>query len=160
MPAISSKLSLTSAAESAGTELADINLIKGAFYNVEDTTALNAIPISRISDGQIVWVEGESATYQATVVLANYVDVFTDSVTWAEFTGFGGGGGGAGDITSVVAGDGLNGGASSGVATLSVGEGDGISVSAGAVGINTGSNHFEDGVEKIVIVTTLDGGDI
>ena len=160
MPAISSKLTLTSAANSAGTELADANLIKGAFYTVLEHDDLANIPISRIANKQVVWVEDEAKTYQATVTLADYVSTFTDSVAWAEFTGFGSGGGGAGDITSVVAGDGLNGGASSGAATLSVGEGDGITVTAGAVAINTGSAHFSSGVEDIVIVTTLDGGDI
>ena len=159
MPAISSKLTLTGAASSAGTELADANLIKGAFYNVADTTALNAIPLARIADKQIVWVEGESKTYQATVTLADYVSTFTDSVAWAQFTGFAGAGG-SGDITSVVAGSGLTGGAITGEATLTIGAGDGITVSADAVAISTGSVHFEDGVEKVVIVTTLDGGDI
>ena len=119
MPAISSKLTLTSAANSAGTELADANLIKGAFYTVLEHDDLANIPISRIANKQVVWVEDESKTYQATVTLADYVSTFTDSVAWAEFTGF-----------------------------------------AGAVGINTGSAHFSSGVEDIVIVTTLDGGDI
>jgi hypothetical protein len=160
MPAISSKLTLTSAANNAGTALADADLIKGAFYTVAEYNDLASIPISRISDNQLVWVEDAASVYQATVTLADYIVAFTDSVSWAEFSGFGGGGVGSGDITAVIAGSGLTGGAFTGTATLNIGAGDGITVSADAVSVNTGSAHFEDGVEKIVIVTTLDGGEI
>jgi hypothetical protein len=161
MPAISSKLTLTSAASNAGTALADADLIKGAFYTVLEYDDLADIPISRISDKQLVWVEDAASVYQATVTLADYIVSFTDSVSWAEFSGFGGGGGaGSGDITAVIAGSGLTGGAFTGTATLNIGAGDGIIVSADAVAISTGSAHFEDGVEKVVVVTTLDGGDI
>ena len=161
MPAISSKLTLTSAANNAGTALADADLIKGVFYTVAQYNDLASIPIARISDKQIVWVEDAQSLYQATVTLADYIVSFTDSVSWAEFSGFGGGGGaGSGDITAVIAGSGLTGGTFSGTATLNIGAGNGISVSADAVSVSTGSLHFTDGVEKIVIVTELDGGNI
>ena len=161
MPAISSKLTLTSAANNAGTALADADLIKGVFYTVAQYNDLASIPIARISDKQIVWVEDAQSLYQATVTLADYIVAFTDSVSWAEFSGFGGGGGvGSGDITAVIAGSGLTGGAFTGTATLNIGAGDGIAVSADAVSVSTGSLHFTDGVEKIVIVTELDGGNI
>lgn len=187
MPSLSSKLVLTSAASSAGTALADIDLIKGAFYTVAEYDDLDDIPLSRISNGQIVWVEDASSTYQATVTLADYINTFEDSVSWSEFSGFGsGGGGGSGDITAVIASDGLIGGAFTGTATLKVGQGDGIvtgsdsvsvrayngihvdsngvsvsgslgiSVSATGVSLNTGSVHFTEGVQK----TEIDGGDI
>ena len=152
MPAINTKLTLQPAASSSGTAVADIDLIKGAFYTVANTGSLDAIPSLRLMDKQIVWVEDESATYQLTITPANPPITFSDSYNWAVFTGFGsGGGGGSGDITSVVAGGGLTGGASSGTATLEVGDGDGISVSTGALSINTGSTHFTDGVLDLSI---------
>jgi hypothetical protein len=45
---------------------------------------------------------------------------------------------GAGDITDVVAGDGLIGGAASGAATVNVGAGSGITIAADTVSLNTG----------------------
>jgi hypothetical protein len=172
MPSFSSKVELTSAANNSGTALADIELIKGAFYTVAEFDDLDDIPIARVSDGQIVWVEDASATYQATITQPDYINTFAPTVSWSEFSGFGsGGGGGSGDITAVIASDGLIGGSFSGTATIKVGQGDGIitgsdsvSVRAGSgiivnssgVSLDTGSLHFQGGVQ----ITTIDGGDI
>ena len=94
MPLFSSKLELTSAASGSGIALADVDFIRGAFRTVADTGSLNNIPVTQVQDGQIVWVEGESSTYQATVTLADYVNTFVDTVSWSTFSGFGSGGGG------------------------------------------------------------------
>jgi hypothetical protein len=187
MPSFSSKVELTSAANSSGTALADIDLIKGAFYTVAELEDLDDIPIARVSDKQIVWVEDAAATYQATITQPDYISTFSPTVSWDEFTGFGsGGGGGSGDITAVVASDGLIGGSFSGTATIRVGQGDGIVtgsddisvkayngitvdsngvsvtasdgiiVDSNGVSFSTGSTHFTEGVQK----TNLDGGSI
>ena len=106
MPVYTSKLELTSAASSSGVAFADIQYLKGAFYTVRDTSELNNIPAQRATNGQIVWVEGSSATYQATVTLADYVSTFADSVSWSVFNGFGGSGGAStlGDLSDVTTG--------------------------------------------------------
>jgi len=113
MPLFTSKLELTSAASGSGTALADVGFIRGAFRTVADTGTMNGIPVSQISDGQIIWVEGESATYQATVTPADYVNTFEDTVSWSTFSGFGSGGGGGasniGELTDVTTGSLANG---------------------------------------------------
>jgi hypothetical protein len=112
MPLFSSKLELTSAASGSGVALADVQFIRGAFRTVADTGELNNIPVTQVQDGQIVWVEDQSATYQASVTLADYVNTFTDTVSWSVFSGFGSGGGGAsslGELTDVSTGSLSNG---------------------------------------------------
>lgn len=141
---VSGSQQLTSAASASGIALSDVELIKGAFYTVAFYTDLANIPISRISNKQIVWVDDAGMCYQATVVPPDFVTTFESSVTWAEFMGFGAG---IGDITGVIAGSGLTGGSFSGVATLNIGAGKGISVSADSVSVDTGSLHFQQGVE-------------
>ena len=101
MPLFSSKLELTSAASGSGIAIADVNFIRGAFRTVANTGELNNIPVTQTSNGQIVWVEGESATYQATVTLADYINTTEDTVSWSVFTGFGSGGGGSADYSAL-----------------------------------------------------------
>ena len=152
MPSFSSKLQLNSAASSSGLALADVNVIAGAFYTVAEYNDLSDIPIARVSDGQIVWVEDASSTYQATITQPDYITTFAPTVSWSEFSGFGsGGGGGSGDITAVVAGDGLGGGSFSGTATLNVNTGSGITINSDAITLDTGSSHFIDGVVDLSI---------
>ena len=93
MPFFGNKLELTPLATGSGTALADIEFIKGAFYTVAQYTELADIPLARVSEGQIVWVEDASSTYQATITPPNYINTFAPTVSWSEFSGFGGGGG-------------------------------------------------------------------
>lgn len=135
MPLFGSKLELTNAATGSGTALADIDNIAGAFKVYGTKLQLLSESVSRITHKQIVYVEDEAQTYQADVVQPDFVLTFAASASWSDFS-FNGGGGGSGDITAVTAGDGISGGANTGAATVS---------------LDTGSNHFINGVEALTI---------
>lgn len=82
---IGEQLELNSSAISAGTALADIKRIKGAF-KVYTSTALNSTSIAHFTDGQIVYVEDSGSLYKANITLADYVSTFSDSVTFSQFS--------------------------------------------------------------------------
>lgn len=128
MPLFSQKLDLTTAAKNAGTELADVTHIKGAFKVYDTFQALLSESVSRISEDQIVFVSSDSNLYQATVHQPDYVNTYAPSASWIEFNAF------AGDIKGVNSGAGLSGGGSTGTVSLT---------------LDTGSTHFTDAVTNL-----------
>ena len=80
------------------------------------------------------------------------------SVDLSALTGSGGGGG-SGDITAVTAGSGILGGGASGDVVIGVDSGSlaglGLTTGSGNIGLDTGSTHFQGGVQ----VTDLDGSE-
>lgn len=202
MPSFSSKVQLASSAKDSNIVLADVERIKGAFKVFATTDAMTSQSVNYYSDGQLVYAEDSASLYKATVTPADYINTFSDTVSFSAFsfnsgsfvsasfdgtntltffgesvdgsprismsvdlsalTGSdGGGGGGSGDITAVIAGSGLSGGANTGAATLTVDSGSlaGLGIDAPAGGqfnIDTGSSHFEGGVQQV----SLDGGEI
>ena len=85
MPSYSSKLQLSSTAQSNNIVLADIDKIKGAF-KVYTSTSLNAESVNYFADGQIVYVEDSGSLYKANVSPADPPNTFVDSVTFSPFS--------------------------------------------------------------------------
>jgi hypothetical protein len=94
----------------------------------------------RLRDGQVIWVEHTEQLYVTRKFVAFSTPGYDGTDDSASFhtTNLGisgGGGGGAGDITSVVAGNGLSGGATSGAATVT---------------LDTNSTTFKGGVSSVI----------
>jgi len=85
MPSFSSKLQLSSTAQTNNIVLADIDRIKGAF-KIYTSSELSSTSVNYFSDGQIVYVSDSGSLYKATVTAANFIDTFTDSVSFSAFS--------------------------------------------------------------------------
>jgi hypothetical protein len=140
-----------SASRVIGVNVADV---RGAFKTYSTLNELNEENINLISDNQIVWVESENSLYKSTITQPDFSSSFEPTASWTEFTFPNE----ISDITSAIAGSGL---VPSGN-TISIGQGNGILVSEDDISLNTGSLHFQSGVEKIISLGsfTIDAGRI
>ena len=86
MPSFSSKLQLSSTAQSNNIVLADVDRIKGAFKTYVSASTMNAVSVNYFSDGQIVYVEDSGSLFQATVTPADPPNSFVDTVTFKPFS--------------------------------------------------------------------------
>jgi hypothetical protein len=86
MPAINTKIVLSSAAQSANTVLADIDLIKGALYGVSTETDLDSIHPNYLQDGQLMYVQDVAKFFSLTITAANPPVTFVDTYEWSEVT--------------------------------------------------------------------------
>ena len=85
MPSFSSKVQLSSTAQSNNIVLADVDRIKGAF-KVYTSTALNSTSVNYFADGQIVYVSDSGSLFKANVTPANPPITFEDTVSFSAFS--------------------------------------------------------------------------
>ena len=129
-----------SAYQYVGRKLIDtLTDLKGTFRVFATYSALSTSPVNNFTDNQIVYVANTDTLYQADVTYADFSSSFSDSITWNTYT-FGGG-------TSYQASNGLTGSLSGSTISFS---------------LNTGSLHFQSGVEYVISSGsfTIDGGNI
>ena len=101
---------------------------RGAFQIYPTYADLTAVYANYFTDGQIVYVVDTNTLYQADVTYADFSSSYSDSVSWNTYT-FGGEG------TTYQASNGLTGSLSGSTISFS---------------LDTGSLHFQNGVESII----------
>lgn len=102
--------------------------VGGLFRIYDNYSTLVSTSITYFTDGQIVYIKDTNTLYQSEITYADFVNTFTDTITWNTYTFA------IGD-SSVNAGSGLSKSVSSGITTIS---------------LNTGSEHFTSAVEYII----------
>ena len=112
---------------------------RGVFQIYPTYADLTAVYANYFTDGQIVYVVDTNTLYQADVTYADFVTTFSDSIIWNIYT-FGAG-------TSYQASNGLTGSLSGSTISFS---------------LDTGSLHFQSGVEYVISSGsfTIDAGPI
>ena len=111
-----------------GRKLVDtITDLKGTFRVFATYSALSTSPVNNFTNGQIVYVTNTDTLYKATITYADFVTTYSDSISWDTYT-FGGG-------SSYQASNGITGSLSGSTITFS---------------LDTGSLHFQSGVEYII----------
>ena len=129
-----------SAYQYIGRKLIDtLTDLKSTFRVFASYSALSTSPVNNFTDNQIVYVANTDTLYQADVTYADFITTYSDSITWNTYT-FGGG-------NTYQASNGLTGSLSGSTISFS---------------LNTGSLHFQSGVEYIISSGsfTIDAGPI
>ena len=85
MPSFSSKVQLSSTAQSNNIVLADVDRIKGVF-KVYTSTVMNSTSVNYFSDGQIVYVSDSGSLFKANGNVTDPPNTFVDSVTFKPFS--------------------------------------------------------------------------
>jgi hypothetical protein len=82
MPTTAGDIYVRSGTQGAFTE---VKYVQGGWLTVDSSSTMVNIDVSRLQQGQLVFVESQNKFYKATVILADYITIFDDSASFSEY---------------------------------------------------------------------------
>ena len=67
---------------SGNIKLTDVELVRGGYRTLQNSSDTGSIPIGRLEDGQVFYIENEDKLLKVSESLADNENTFVNSYTW------------------------------------------------------------------------------
>ena len=71
---------------SGNIKLTDVELVKGGYRTLQNSSDTGSIPIGRLEDGQVFYIENEDKLLKVSESLADNENTFVNSYTFLDFS--------------------------------------------------------------------------
>ena len=71
---------------SGNIKLTDVELVKGGYRTLQNSSETGSIPIGRLEDGQVFYIENDNKLYKVSESLADNENTFVNSYTFLDFS--------------------------------------------------------------------------
>ena len=71
---------------SGNIKLTDVELVKGGYRTLQNSSETGSIPIGRLEDGQVFYIENDNKLLKVSESLADNINTFVNSYTFLDFS--------------------------------------------------------------------------